>query len=62
MSVSAKNQIYLVGTENSTFNFNKFEYDTKSNGNTINAKGLISYGGFGKVGTKENHLRVNLTG
>lgn len=75
LSVSTKNQIYLVGTKNTTFNFSKFEHDTSSNvrlmtgegiftnGDTIiSAKDLIAYGGFGNVGTKENPLKVNLAG
>ena len=75
LSVNAKNQIYLVGTENTKFNFSNFEHDTNSNvrlmtGNgiftnnntTINAKDLIAYGGKGNVGTKANPLRVNLSG
>lgn len=75
LSVTAKNQVYLVGTENSKFNFSKFEHDTNSNvrlmtGNgiftngstTINAKDLIAYGGKGNVGEKNNPLKVNLAG
>lgn len=75
LSVSAKDQIYLVGTENSSFNFSKFEHGTDSNvrlmtgngiftnGDTmISAKDLIAHGGNGNVGTKENPFRVNLAG